>query len=182
MVSEVPKEDAAQTSGPRAPGVPVTAEGRSEAGLVSQPSGLTLRVAALRWGVCALYVAFVTWLSLAPTTVFKPVLKLFPQADKVAHFLMYGFLVVVVRWAMTGSGVHWRPQGIWLPVLALVYGSLMELAQLLLVPADRSFEVWDMVANGVGALVFWGACNLWTSCRLRTAESKKQAAKTENRK
>ena len=156
-----------QTAGLRRPGGLICADHRSKAGLVAQPSGLSLRVAALRWGVCALYVAFVTWLSLAPTTVFKPALTLFSQADKVAHFLMYGFLVVFVRWAMTGSGMHWRPRGFWVPLAALIYGALMEVAQLLLLPSDRSFEVGDMVANGMGALVFWSACNLWASCRLR---------------
>ena len=85
------------------------------------------------------------------------------------HFLMYGFFVVVVRWAMTGSGVRWRPQGFWIPLAALVYGALMEVGQLLLVAADRSFEAWDMLANGLGALVFWGACNLWSSHRQRPA-------------
>jgi VanZ family protein len=126
----------------------------------------------MRWGVCVAYVALVTWLSLAPSRVFYPALTQFSHADKLGHFLMYGFFVVVLRWAMSGSGMRWRPQGLWVPLTALVYGALMEVAQLLLVPSDRSFEVGDMLANGLGALGFWGACNLWSLCRLRTAPRK----------
>jgi VanZ family protein len=142
---------------------------RSEGGVVPRPVGCLTWAAAMRWGVCVAYVALVTWLSLAPSRVFSPALTLFPHADKLVHFLLYGFFVVVVRWALTGSGVRWRPQGLWVPLTALVYGALMEFAQLLLVPSDRSFEVGDMLANGLGALVFWGAGNLWSLCRLRRA-------------
>lgn len=120
-------------------------------------------ISLIRWSVCVVYVVLITWLSLAPTRILKPALHLFPQEDKAAHFLMYGFLVVLVRWAMTGQGWRWRPRGIWVPVAALGYGALMELAQLLLVPADRSFEVWDMLANGLGAFTFWVACALWST-------------------
>jgi hypothetical protein len=165
MVPDFQQANAPQTSGQRAPGASDTEDMRPK----NRPKGLSPWVAAARWGVCALYVAFITWLSLVPTRFFTPALTLFPQADKVVHFLMYGFLVVLVRWAMAGRGLRWRPQGFWLPLTALVYGALMEVAQLLLVPSDRSFEVGDMLANGLGALVFWGACNLWSSCRLRTA-------------
>ena len=147
----------------------ITSVVRPEAFVSSRPKGWSPWVAAARWGVCAAYVAFITWLSLAPTSLFKPALALFPQADKLAHFLMYGFLVVLVRWALAGRGLRWHPQGLWVPVAALVYGGCMEVAQSLFVPADRSFQVWDMAANGAGALVFWGACNLCSSRRRRTA-------------
>jgi hypothetical protein len=143
---------------------------QSEGAVVPRPVGCLTWAAGMRWGVCVSYVALVTWLSLAPSRIFSPALALFPHADKLVHFLLYGFFVVVVRWAMTGSGVRWHPQGLWVPLTALVYGALMEFAQLLLVPADRSFEVGDMLANGLGALVFWGAGNLWSLCRLRTTD------------
>jgi VanZ family protein len=145
---------------------------RPETFVSNRPGGWSPWLAAMRWGVCVTYVALVTWLSLAPSSIFSPALTLFPHADKLVHFLLYGFFVVVLRWALTGSGVRWRPQGLWVPLTALVYGALMEVAQLLLVPSDRSFEVGDMLANGLGALVFWGACNLWSLRRLRTAARK----------
>ena len=168
----------APTSGPQAPGVSGNADRPSEAGVVGRSVGCLTWAAAMRWGVCVTYVALVTWLSLAPSRIFSPALALFPHADKLAHFLLYGFFVVVVRWAVVGSGVRWRPQGLWVPLTALVYGALMEVAQLLLVSSDRSFEVGDMLANGLGALGFWGAGDLWSLGWLRTdprtkAESRK---------
>jgi VanZ family protein len=151
-----------------------TEEIELEAGAVDRPEECSILTAVLRYGVCATYVAFITWLSLTPTRLLRPLLSLFPQADKVAHFLMYGFLVLLLRWASAGCGMRWRPQGLWVPFAALVYGALMEVAQSLFLPADRSFEVWDMAANGLGALAFWAVGSLWSSRRLRAAAPIKQ--------
>lgn len=173
MVPDVHSVNTAPPSHVQDGSTPATAETQAAGGVVCSRTTNFSWEAAGRWVICITYVGLITWLSLTPSRAFKPVLfwfpHLFPQADKLVHFLMYGFLVALVRWAMAGQGMRWRPQGLWVPVAALVYGGLMEVAQLLLLPADRSFEVWDMVANGMGALVFWGACNLWSLRRLRTA-------------
>lgn len=169
MVSDIDKADAAQTSGRRGKSVSITADRQPKASVIGRPLGCLTLAAAMRCAVCGAYVVLVTWLSLVPGKFFIPAMALFPHADKLVHFLMYGFLVVLVRWAMAGYGLRWRPRGFWVPLAALVYGGLMELAQLLVVTADRSFEGWDVVANGVGALVFWCACNLWSVWCLRPA-------------
>jgi hypothetical protein len=145
-----------------------------EADAVRRPEECSIVATVLRCGVCAMYVAFITWLSLTPTRLLGPVLLLFPLGDKVGHFLMYGFLVLLLRWASAGSGMRWRPQGLWVPFAALVYGALMEVAQSLFLPADRSFEMWDMAANGLGALAFWGIGSLWSSFRMGAASPTKK--------
>ena len=139
------------------------------------PNPTTRRRVLLRWSVCAIYVALITWLSLAPATVFNGLTASFTHADKILHFLMYGLLVWLIRWALSGGGWGWRWSGWWVPLVALGYGALMEGAQSLLVRADRSFEVWDMVANGVGALVFWWLASAWQRGRMNQTSAARTA-------
>ena len=112
-----------------------------------------------RWGLWIAYILLVTWLSMAPREVFENVPSHFAHADKIAHFLIYGLFVLAAPWSINGSGGRWRKHGLWVLFAALLYGALMEVGQLLLVTSGRSFEVWDMFANGFGAFVFWWACN-----------------------
>ena len=74
--------------------------------------------------------------------------------DKVAHFFMYGGLVLLLRWALAG---HWHFRMVsWIVIAgAAGYGLAMEIAQSLLVPYERSFQFGDLVANTVGAVFFW---------------------------
>lgn len=111
-----------------------------------------------------IYLAFLTWASLAPASVVNKLPLQFPHADKVFHFLIYGGLVAVARWAFaargTGSDSALGEPGNGtrtgtLVLAAIGYGGLMELAQSLIVSYGRSFEVLDVVANSLGALTFW---------------------------
>jgi VanZ family protein len=93
---------------------------------------------------------------LAPASTFSnvPTVFLVPGVDKVVHFLMYGFMVLLVRWALAERGrfkfAPWAVIG-----GASAYGLTMEIAQGLLVQYQRSFEWSDAAANAAGAAVFW---------------------------
>ena len=106
----------------------------------------------LRWVMFTSYVVAVTWLSLAPANTFQNLPTLFPHADKVLHFFLYGVMVALGRWTISS---HWvlRPNLPWLAAIA--YGILMEAMQGVLVSYHRSFELGDIVANSFGELCFW---------------------------
>jgi len=111
----------------------------------------------VRWSVTAAYSIAVAWLMLAPSEVFVNVLWWFPHIDKLLHFLLYGFLVWLIRWAATA---HCRKHALKFGFLtaacgAIAYGALMEIAQSLLAGYNRSFEWLDIASNSLGALCFW---------------------------
>ena len=108
----------------------------------------------LRWGILLAYAGIVTWLSLAPAATFARFPLFISHQDKVIHFLLYGFLVLLARWATTS---HWtvRPAFLVVVVGAIAYGSLMEFVQGRLVNYHRSLEFGDILANSLGALCFW---------------------------
>ncbi len=77
----------------------------------------------LRWGLLLAYVGLITWLSLAPAQTFAGFPVFFPHQDKAAHFLLYGALVSLARWAMAA---HWAVRPAFLVVVAgaIAYGTL----------------------------------------------------------
>ncbi len=108
----------------------------------------------LRWVVLVAYAGFVAWVSLSPPETFAAVPGILLRYSKAAHFLLYGVLVLLARWAMAA---HWAVRPAFLVVVlgASAYGSLMEVLQGALVRYHRSFEFGDIVANTLGALCFW---------------------------
>lgn len=76
-----------------------------------------------------------------------------PGLDKVAHALMYGLLAALISLGMLRSARAWLPvQRFWLPpAVAFAYGAMLETYQALL--PYRSFDIWDIGANGAGALL-----------------------------
>lgn len=108
-----------------------------------------------RISVFILYLLFVTYLSLAPADTFRNVRLSIPYSDKIVHFMMYGFFVVILRWAINGAyQIKWKY--LWLLGLSIFYGILMEVLQWSFSPLiSRSFEIGDIVANSLGACVFW---------------------------
>lgn len=70
----------------------------------------------------------------------------FPHADKVMHFLAYGALA-------GGLGLGWPRLGLRRVVLyAFLFGAMVEVAQWL-APTGRTASLFDMIANGTGALL-----------------------------
>jgi hypothetical protein len=104
--------------------------------------------------VLVAYVGFVTWVSLSPAETFAAIPGIFLRYDKAVHFLLYGVLVSLARWAMAA---HWavRPAFLVVVVGASAYGSLVEVLQGTLARYHRTFEFGDIVANTLGALCFW---------------------------
>jgi len=97
---------------------------------------------ALGWGL----VAAIVWLSLTPS----PPKVDFEQSDKVGHFLAYGSLM------------FWFSQLYVAPKTRLAYaagfaamGVALEFIQGW--TGYRDFEVYDMLANGTGVALGWGA-------------------------
>ena len=101
-----------------------------------------------------LYIGLVTWLSLAPSEVFRNFPFSFKHCDKVAHFLLYGVMVAIGRWVLAAY-YAFRFAWLWDVAGAITYGVLMEIMQAIWFSHHRSFEWLDIAANSAGALCFW---------------------------
>lgn len=108
------------------------------------------------WILTGVTVALILWLTLAPDPLpnEEPIL-LFAGADKVVHGLMFGFLtfVALVDWA---RGRDFRTVG-WAACLsaaasATCFGIAIEFVQRAM-GLGRGFEVFDMLADGIGAFL-----------------------------
>ena len=108
----------------------------------------------VRAAACLACLIFLTWVLLAPAATVGTYYPGFPYADKVLHFLCFGVLVLLARFAFPDPRHLTVPRWL-LPVLALAYGAALEVIQGLLVQYHRSFEWGDIAANGLGAAGFW---------------------------
>ncbi len=95
--------------------------------------------------------------------------------DKIAHFLMY-FGVCGALWSAFPSRVKGLPSVVAAFIGANLWGFLMECVQgieTLFGLGQRRFDLWDMVANGCGAMVAMGVillmCSLWRVFRQKWA-------------
>ena len=103
----------------------------------------------LRITLSLIYLAIVAFLSLLPSKDF-PQLPLFPGADKAIHICMYLGLAVLACWSM-----HAEVKQKWYYAViffAIGWGVMMEIFQYLM-HMGRSFELFDILANSVGALI-----------------------------
>ena len=98
-----------------------------------------------------MWIGVVTFLSLMNPTYSE--VSLFPNSDKIVHFLMYGIMATFFLSCLQFE------KGISQPVIlltaivaAIVLGGLMELAQEFLT-TTRHANFGDFIANGVGAIV-----------------------------
>lgn len=76
--------------------------------------------------------------------------RLMPYSDKVAHFIMYFVLTLVLIISYRGY-VACRLQVLMLVLGVFLYGVLMEILQKY-VTINRHFEWWDMAANLIGIM------------------------------
>ena len=97
-----------------------------------------------------LLVCAVVYLSLGPPPDISP--DDIPGLDKFFHFLAYSFLML---WF---AQLHSRTVFWLIAALFFAMGAGMEVAQFL--TDDRTFEVGDMVANGVGVGFGWASACL----------------------
>lgn len=117
--------------------------------------GLSFSVVSLavRRGLCAAHAGLIAGLSLAPVWLFPPSAGSVPGLDKVVHFVLYGLLGALLRWAQP-PGRGGRRGAAWVAAAA-GYGLLMELLQLTLCAGSRGFSWGDALANTAGAAGGW---------------------------
>jgi len=80
-----------------------------------------------------------------------PVSSPFPQFDKIAHFCLYGGLAGVIALGLQRARHRYSEKILFIvPVgFAFLYGLSDEAHQLFV--DSRSFEIWDIAANTIGA-------------------------------
>lgn len=115
----------------------------------------------LRWASVLAYVMVLTMLLVRKLSEMP--IMLFPHADKVAHFVAFGLLGMLLLRAMTNPRSE-KPS-IWVQVGAIVipigYAVLMEFVQ---VRVGRDFSIGDMAAGASGIVV---VTVLWVHLRKR---------------
>lgn len=92
------------------------------------------------------YVAVITALSLMPSRDF-PDVPMFPHADKVIHFLMYGLLAFLLCWAFPAKAGNRAIRFAGIILFCMAYGVLMELLQGTFTQLGRSFSLADAVTS-----------------------------------
>jgi VanZ family protein len=105
-----------------------------------------------RW-ICAIHLALIAVLSLAPAWLFPPSPPGLPGIDKAVHVGLYGILGALLRWA-AGPWAATRA-ALALPAAGALYGLLLELLQPWLGGAGRAFSWADAAANLAGIVLFW---------------------------
>lgn len=74
--------------------------------------------------------------------------------DKLGHFLLYAIWMLLIRFSMSGGLRRLRLRMLLALLFALFCGTTIEFAQEALT-ADRHFDIYDAIANGLGALCAW---------------------------
>ena len=101
-------------------------------------------------GISLMWIGIVMFLSLMNPTYSE--VSLFPNSDKIVHFLMYGIMTTFFLSCYELEGVFHNQQIFLTAIMAaIVFGGLMELAQEFLTTNHASFGIF--VASGVGAIV-----------------------------
>jgi len=97
-------------------------------------------------------VSYTLWLTAVSLTPLKGIeLPSFHMADKIVHFFLYFFFVMV--WLKASS--YFSHHLIYLLVIAVIWGILIEFLQEYFIPT-RSGDVYDALANTLGALTAAG--------------------------
>lgn len=93
---------------------------------------------------------FILVLSTMPVGSFPEIAV--PNIDKPIHFIMYAFFTMMMLMDRTlfhhHSTVYWY---FYAPLIAIVYGGLMEIVQHLI--GYRSCSIYDFYANDIGAVI-----------------------------
>ena len=103
-------------------------------------------IPALIWALIILYLSTRGTVSLPPTFA-----DLF-QWDKIGHAVFYGMQTFLVLYGFHQVGTLTRNKIIFTPVVVSLYGIVLETIQFVYFPG-RYFEVYDIVANIIGALL-----------------------------
>ena len=103
-----------------------------------------------------MWAAFILWLSATPGIKLpKSWWEELVEPDKLGHAVVYAILTLLLAWALlkTVGKENWASKWLVMSFLsAILYGILMECMQFAFFPY-RSFEVLDILANIIGALI-----------------------------
>lgn len=105
----------------------------------------------------------IAYLSLASNPLDINDMTLFPGFDKLAHVLMYfgAACVFLLDWANFKLPHHIKINNeLALTAFAVLLGGMMEIAQLIM-GQGRSFELFDWLADIVGAIGGWATIHFW---------------------
>lgn len=113
--------------------------------------------------VVVLWIFFITVVSLFPGKKLPgQELRWFEGADKLAHSVIYAVLMLLIglNFYSRKKENNWKISLLSILSVAL-FGVLMEILQFYLSFLERSFEVYDMIFNFLGALVGYGLFELF---------------------
>ncbi len=113
------------------------------------------------WVLTAFVVLAIAWLTLSPKPFGTREVKLFPNADKIAHAIMFGVLTICLLFSMNMRWVSLRKgrlvRAAIAGALSLAYGVGIEVMQEIM-HRGRTFDLADIWADAVGcvlAAVIW---------------------------
>lgn len=103
----------------------------------------------LRWGTVVCYLGVLTLLLVRPTPEGP---QLFPQADKLAHFIALGLLATLLLRAMTNPEADRPGKAAWITAILVSVGYAvgMEFVQ---ARVGRDYSFWDIAAGALGIAV-----------------------------
>ena len=127
-------------------------------------------ILAIPFGIPSLIMlAVVAYLSLAPDPVPVDDFELFPGADKLAHVLLYFWAacVFILDYAKWRLPHHVKLENLLaFTAFTIVLGAVMETGQLVM-RLGRSFELWDMLADALGAIGAFVFIKYWYMHKFR---------------
>ena len=108
---------------------------------------------AIVWAIVILALSTTAGIQM-PEVVFSP--------DKLGHFAAYGILAGLLFMALKKSGKYNKQSTILAVAAVTLYGVALEFVQWAFFP-NRFFEVWDMIANFFGALLYYVIDRIFTT-------------------
>lgn len=122
--------------------------------------------AGRRAGVLAAYLVVLVTATHWPAEELMPAVG---RADKLVHFLAYAVLAWLLAWAAEGRfRLRWAGMLVLVWSVATVLGGIDELTQ---PPFNRTADVYDWLADGLGAAAAIAAYAFYGACRRRAANA-----------
>jgi VanZ family protein len=119
----------------------------------------------VRWAAVASWIGLIFYLSNQPRLPSVP--GMWPGLqDIVGHFVVYGVLAVLLRWALAGAGV--RSPDRWAFILAVLYGVSDEFHQSFI--PHRHPDIFDVMTDAAGALFALAMLSLFRRRTKRATE------------
>lgn len=105
-------------------------------------------VPAILWALFIMLVCLVSpkYIPVVKFDLFSP--------DKIAHASLFGFLCLLLNWALNKNNFLSYKNMLLLTAATIVYGAFIELLQMLL-RNGRTADIDDIIANGFGALLIY---------------------------